>query len=168
MSKWSECAHASGVWRVCARAPAHAAFTRGVGVNAWRRSCLKRGADRYQILISKWTIPLMHEEIIFKGQTQYTPYSDTALKRTNSVYSYIQYVLCEGFPSSPFHFFCSSEFYRSISHCSQKYPLGAAESHDGMTTNQRSRGGAVMFAYGMISRDVKRAEYTPTDMFTLC
>ncbi len=45
MSKWSECAHASGVWRVCARALAHAAFTRGVGVNAWRRACLKRGAD---------------------------------------------------------------------------------------------------------------------------
>ncbi len=45
MSKWSECAHASGVWRVCARARAlaHAAFTRGV--NAWRRACLKRGAD---------------------------------------------------------------------------------------------------------------------------
>ncbi len=43
MSKWSECAHASGVWRVCARALAHAAFTRGV--NAWRRACLKRGAD---------------------------------------------------------------------------------------------------------------------------
>ncbi len=47
------------------------------------------------------------------------------IKRTNSVYSYIQYVLCEGFPSSPFHFFCSSEFYRSIAHCSQKYPLAA-------------------------------------------
>ncbi len=45
MSKWSECAHTSGVWRVCARALAHAAFTRGVGVNAWRRACLKRGAD---------------------------------------------------------------------------------------------------------------------------
>ncbi len=29
----------------CARALAHAAFTRGVGVNAWRRACLKRGAD---------------------------------------------------------------------------------------------------------------------------
>ncbi len=27
MSKWSECAHTSGVWRVCARALAHAAFT---------------------------------------------------------------------------------------------------------------------------------------------
>ncbi len=54
-------AHTSGVWRVCAcvcvwrvcvcvcdvcvRALAHAAFTRGVGVNAWRRACLKRGAD---------------------------------------------------------------------------------------------------------------------------
>ncbi len=36
MSKWSECAHTSGVWRVCARALAHAAFTRGVGVNASR------------------------------------------------------------------------------------------------------------------------------------
>ncbi len=47
MSKWSECAHASGVWRVCARALAHAAFTRGVGVNAWRRACLKRGADNF-------------------------------------------------------------------------------------------------------------------------
>ncbi len=32
MSKWSECAHASGVWCVCARALAHAAFTRGVGI----------------------------------------------------------------------------------------------------------------------------------------
>ncbi len=30
---------------VCARALAHAAFTRGVGVNAWRRACFKRGAD---------------------------------------------------------------------------------------------------------------------------
>ncbi len=39
MSKWSECAHASGVWRVCSRALAHAAFTQGVGVNAWRRAC---------------------------------------------------------------------------------------------------------------------------------
>ncbi len=29
MSKWSECAHASGVWRVCARALAHAAFNTG-------------------------------------------------------------------------------------------------------------------------------------------
>ncbi len=35
MSKWSECAHTSGVWRVCVRALAHAAFTRGVGVHAW-------------------------------------------------------------------------------------------------------------------------------------
>ncbi len=47
MSKWSDCSHASGVWRVCARALAHAAFTRGVGVNAWRRACLKRGADTH-------------------------------------------------------------------------------------------------------------------------
>ncbi len=45
MSKWSECTHTSGVWRVCAHALAHAAFTRGVGVNAWRRACLKRGAE---------------------------------------------------------------------------------------------------------------------------
>ncbi len=37
--------HTSGVWRVCAHALAHAAFTRGVGINAWRRACLKRGAD---------------------------------------------------------------------------------------------------------------------------
>ncbi len=44
----------------------------------------------------------------------------------------------------PFHFFCSSEF-RLIS----LYPLalGAAESRDGMITNQRSRGGAAMFVY---------------------
>ncbi len=39
MSKWSECAHTSGVWRVCVRA------LWLVGVNAWRRACLKRGAD---------------------------------------------------------------------------------------------------------------------------
>ncbi len=32
-------------WRVCVRTLAHAAFTRGVGVNAWWRACLKRGAD---------------------------------------------------------------------------------------------------------------------------
>ncbi len=32
ISKWSECSHTSGVWRVCERALAHAAFTRGVGV----------------------------------------------------------------------------------------------------------------------------------------
>ncbi len=51
--------------------------------------------------------------------------------------------------SSPFHFFCSLEFYvpsltvaKSI-----RSPLGAAASRDGMTTNQRSRGGAAMFAY---------------------
>ncbi len=30
-----------------------------------------------------------------------------------------------------------------------RLPLGAAESRDGMTTKQRSRGGAVMFAYEM-------------------
>ncbi len=42
----------------------------------------------------------MHEEIIFKGQTQYTPYSDTVI--------HIQYALCEGFSSSPFS---SSPFY---------------------------------------------------------
>ncbi len=39
MSKWSECAHASGVCDVCVRA------LWLVGVNAWRRTCLKRGAD---------------------------------------------------------------------------------------------------------------------------
>ncbi len=49
--KWSECAHSSGVWRVCARTLAHAAFTRGVGVNAWRRACLKRGADCWRAVI---------------------------------------------------------------------------------------------------------------------
>ncbi len=92
----------------------------------------------------------MHEEMIFKGQTVYT-LQWYCIKRTNSVYSYIQYALCEGFPSSPFHFFCSLEFYRSISHCSQKYPLAAWStwSRDGMTTNQRSRGGTAMFAYEM-------------------
>ncbi len=68
----SECAHASGVWRVCARALAHAAFTRGVGVNAWRRACLKRGADATfqapteasanQIASCKYPIPFMQHQ----------------------------------------------------------------------------------------------------------
>ncbi len=72
MSKWSECAHASGVWRVCARALAHAAFTRGVGVNAWRRACLKCGADTTfqapteasanQIASCKYPIPFMQHQ----------------------------------------------------------------------------------------------------------
>ncbi len=72
MSKWSECAHASGVWRVCARALAHTAFTRGVGVNAWRRACLKRGADATfqapteasanQIASCKYPIPFMQHQ----------------------------------------------------------------------------------------------------------
>ncbi len=89
----------------------------------------------------------MHEEIIFKGQTQYTPYR-YCIKRTISVYSYIQYALCEGFPSSPFHFVCGSEFYRSISRCirSRLEPLLSHVMHD---NNQRSRGGVVMFAYAM-------------------
>ncbi len=49
MSKWSECAHTSGVWRVCVwrvcvwRVCVRALWL--VGVNAWRRACLKRGAD---------------------------------------------------------------------------------------------------------------------------
>ncbi len=57
------------VWRVCVRALAHAAFTRGVGVNAWRRACLKRGADATfqapteasanQIASCKYPIPFM-------------------------------------------------------------------------------------------------------------
>ncbi len=38
--------HIRCVTCVCARALAHAAFTRGVGVNAWRRACLKRGAEK--------------------------------------------------------------------------------------------------------------------------
>ncbi len=37
--------HIRCVTCVCARALAHTAFTRGVGVNAWQRACLKRGAD---------------------------------------------------------------------------------------------------------------------------
>ncbi len=67
MSKWSECAHASGV---CARALAHAAFTRGV--NAWRRACLKCGADATfqapteasanQIASCKYPIPFMQHQ----------------------------------------------------------------------------------------------------------
>ncbi len=65
-------AHTSGVWRVCARALAHAAFTRGVGVNAWRRACLKRGADATfqapteasanQIASCKYPIPFMQHQ----------------------------------------------------------------------------------------------------------
>ncbi len=73
------------------------------------------------------------------------------IKRTNSVYSYIQYVLCEGFPSSPFHFVCSSEFYFHPSLTvakSIRLPLGAAESRDAWQQT-RSRGGAVIFAYEM-------------------
>ncbi len=72
MSKWSECTHTSGVWRVCARALAHAAFTRRVGVNAWRRACLKRGADATfqapteasanQIASCKYPIPFMQHQ----------------------------------------------------------------------------------------------------------
>ncbi len=60
------------VWRVCARALAHAAFTRGVGVNAWRRACLKRGADATfqapteasanQIASCKYPIPFMQHQ----------------------------------------------------------------------------------------------------------
>ncbi len=37
--------HIRCVTCVCVRALAHAAFTWGVGVNAWRGACLKRGAD---------------------------------------------------------------------------------------------------------------------------
>ncbi len=59
--------------RVCARALAHAAFTRGVGVNAWRRACLKRGADANffkrqrkasanQIASCKYPIPFMQHQ----------------------------------------------------------------------------------------------------------
>ncbi len=57
---------------VCARALAHAAFTRGVGVNAWRRACLKRGADATfqapteasanQIASCKYPIPFMQHQ----------------------------------------------------------------------------------------------------------
>ncbi len=57
---------------VCARALAHAAFTRGVGVNAWRRACLKRGADATfqapteasanQIASCKYLIPFMQHQ----------------------------------------------------------------------------------------------------------
>ncbi len=60
------------VWRVCARALAHAAFTRGIGVNAWRRACLKRGADATfqapteasanQIASCKYPIPFMQHQ----------------------------------------------------------------------------------------------------------
>ncbi len=57
---------------VCAHALAHAAFTRGVGVNAWRRACLKRGADATfqalteasanQIASCKYPIPFMQHQ----------------------------------------------------------------------------------------------------------
>ncbi len=84
MSKWSECAHASGVWRVCARTLAHAAFTRGVGVNAWRRACLKRGADATfqapteasanQIASCKYPIPFMqHQRSMCQHHASDTP-----------------------------------------------------------------------------------------------
>ncbi len=57
---------------VCACALAHAAFTRGVGVNAWWRACLKRGADATfqapteasanQIASCKYPIPFMQHQ----------------------------------------------------------------------------------------------------------
>ncbi len=57
---------------VCAHALAHAAFTRGVGVNAWQRACLKRGADATfqapteasanQIASCKYPIPFMQHQ----------------------------------------------------------------------------------------------------------
>ncbi len=57
---------------VCVRALAHAAFTRGVGVNAWRRACLKHGADATfqapteasanQITSCKYPIPFMQHQ----------------------------------------------------------------------------------------------------------
>ncbi len=63
-------AHTHPVCR--ARALAHAAFTRGVGVNAWRRACLKRGADATfqapteasanQIASCKYPIPFMQHQ----------------------------------------------------------------------------------------------------------
>ncbi len=75
MSKWSECTHIRCVTCVCVwrvRALAHAAFTRGVGVNAWRRACLKRGADATfqapteasanQIASCKYPIPFMQHQ----------------------------------------------------------------------------------------------------------
>ncbi len=81
MSKWSECSThircvtcvlCVCVTCVCARALAHAAFTRGVVVNAWRRACLKRGADATfqasteasanQIASCKYPIPFMQHQ----------------------------------------------------------------------------------------------------------
>ncbi len=57
---------------VCARALAHAALTWGVGVNAWWRACLKRGADATfqapteasanQIASCKYPIPFMQHQ----------------------------------------------------------------------------------------------------------
>ncbi len=65
-------AHTHPVCDVCARALAHAAFTRGVGVNAWWRACLKRGADATfqapteasanQIASCKYPIPFMQHQ----------------------------------------------------------------------------------------------------------
>ncbi len=62
--------HIRCVTCVCARS--HAAFTRGVGVNAWRRACLKRGADATfqapteasanQIASCKYPIPFMQHQ----------------------------------------------------------------------------------------------------------
>ncbi len=66
--------HTHPVCDVCVRACAlaHAAFTRGVGVNAWRRACLKRGADATfqapmeasanQIASCKYPIPFMQHQ----------------------------------------------------------------------------------------------------------
>ncbi len=64
--------HTHPVCDVCARALAHAAFTRGIGIDAWRRACLKRGADATfqaptevsanQIASCKYPIPFMQHQ----------------------------------------------------------------------------------------------------------
>ncbi len=81
MSKWSECAHASGVWRVCARALAHAAFTRGVGVKltegvsetwCWRNFSSANGGVSQSDRLMQYPIPFMqHPEKYVIGCCNY-------------------------------------------------------------------------------------------------
>ncbi len=72
---------------------------------------------------------------------------------------YIQYALCEGFPPLFISFVARSSI-PSI----YLLALGAAESRDGMTTNQRSRGGAVICLH---TRNEKNGIYTNRHVYTL-
>ncbi len=72
MSKWSECTHTSGVWRVCAPLWLTLHSHAGASASTWQRACLKRGADATfqapteasanQIASCKYPIPFMQHQ----------------------------------------------------------------------------------------------------------